>query len=103
MIWAFCLITIFISLPCSYIVVTRIILKEGISGLAKDYISKLSIGNVFKSKLEKAAEYSFNLNNTEAMADALMYLNMFAVGFLLFWTIIMRNSLVKMALSLDHD
>jgi hypothetical protein len=36
------------------------------------------------------------------MADALMYFNMIGIVYLLIHTIIMRNSLVKMALNLDH-
>jgi hypothetical protein len=52
--------------------------------------------------LEKAAEYSFDISNTEAMGDALMYLNMIGIVYLLIHTICMRKSLVKMALELDN-
>jgi hypothetical protein len=68
----------------------------------KDYISKLSIGTVFKAKVAKAADYAFTVSNTEAMADALMYFNMLGIGYLLIHTIFMRKSLVKMASDLDH-
>jgi len=36
------------------------------------------------------------------MADALMYLNMVGIAYLLIHTICMRKSLVKMALEMDH-
>ena len=94
MIIAFLVISVICSAPSTYIVVMKILEKGGLQDLLEKTIQKLSIGTVFKAKLEKASEYTFAIENTAVMADSLMYLNMLGIIYLLIHTIIMRKKLV---------
>jgi hypothetical protein len=102
MIIAFLVISVFCSLPSTYIVVMKILQKGGLYNLLDKTIQKLSIGTVFKAKIEDASEYVFAVENTAIMADTLMYLNMLGILYLLIHTIFMRKKLVQMANTLDH-
>jgi hypothetical protein len=102
MIIAFLVISIFCSLPSTYIVFMKILQKGGLEDLLEKTIQKLSIGTIFKAKLEKAQEFAFDVQNTAVMADTLMYLNMLGIIYLLIHTIFMRKKLVQMANTLDH-
>lgn len=70
--------------------------------MSKAYVSKLSIGTVFKSKINKAQIWSFNPENAITQADFLMYFNMLGIIILLIHSICLRKQLVKMAHSLDE-
>jgi hypothetical protein len=51
MIIAFTVISILVSLPCTFIVVMKVLETRGLEDYVKEYVSKLSIGAVFKAKI----------------------------------------------------
>ena len=97
MIIAFTVISIFVSLPCTFIVAMKVLETRGLQDYVKEYVSKLSIGAVFKAKIKDAQSYVYDSTNTVFLADLLLFLNMFGVVYLLFHSIKIRKDLVQMA------
>ena len=72
----------------------KVLETRGLQDYVKEYVSKLSIGAVFKAKIEDAQSYVYDSTNTVFLADLLLFLNMFGVVYLLFYSIKIRKDLV---------
>ena len=97
MIYAFTAISILVSIPCTIIIVLKFLEKQGLQDYVTQNVSKLSIGVVFKARLNQLQAYVYNKSNNVFLADLLMYFNMLGVICLLVHSILIRRNLVQMA------
>ena len=90
------------SLPCTVIVVNKVLETRDLQDYVKEYVSQLSIGAVFKAGINRVQDFVAKPSNSEFLADLLMYFNMGGVVYLLIHSIIIRRDLVQMAQRLDN-
>ena len=102
LIWTFLATTILVSLPCTLLVLVKLIEKNNLTDMATGYISKLSIGTLFENKTGKnLSTFLFDPNNAYFFADLVVYFNILGLVILIIASICLRKNLVNMHLKVD--
>ena len=105
MLVALIVLSIFVSLPCTTIVVARLFKNDGYTSTeAQTYVKTLSIGSLLNtSTIKKYSDLAFSEDAIfcQFLADLVVYFNIAGILYMMIHSIILRRNLVKMAFEID--